>query len=112
MNILPMNKKEADQKHWVVKWLRIYGYVITTCALLAGMYYGYIYRWMLFVNVDMSFYWLFTLLALFIGGVIGLAAGLALSLPCWGMAMVIDDLHAMRQYMQGFVVIGDRKNAE
>ena len=40
MNILPMNRTDADKHHWVVRCLRYYGYFITTICLIVGFIVG------------------------------------------------------------------------
>lgn len=113
MKILPIFKKEADKKHWVVRWLRYYGFFICIAAIIAGVYYGNFYGAMLFggeQNETMA--WIYGVLSLLIGGFLGFVAGLTISLPCWAISMAIDDMHAMRQYMQGFVTMGDKRDIE
>lgn len=110
MNIMPMNRASADKKHWVVRWLRYDGYFICIVATLLGIYYGNVYGMLLFgVSSNESMAWLFAALSIVLGGLAGFVAGLTVSLPCWAISMAIDDMHAMRQYMQGFVMIGDKK---
>ena len=104
MNIMPMNRPEADRKHWVVRWLRYTGFIIVALSTVAGIYYANVYAALLMYSASISLpQWAVSMIAVVVGGLLGFAGGLALSLPWWGVSMVIDDVHAMRQYMQGFV---------
>lgn len=111
MNIFPMNRKEADKRHWVVRCLRGYAYLITGLFTVAGFAFGSTWlAQLLLAAVD----WpklLCVALTTFAGGVLGLCLGLLVSLPLWAISMAIDDLHATRLYMQGFVTIGDKDDA-
>ena len=112
MNVFPMNRENADRHNWVVRSLRYYGYIITTICLIAGYAVGSKTVAQLLM---LSTGWpklLAVALSTLICGVLGLGAGLLISLPMWAVSMALDDLHAMRQYMQGFVILGDKRDVE
>lgn len=112
MNIFPMNREGADRRHWVVRCLRFYGYLIATFGLIAGFFVGSeTVAQQLLQGTD----WprlLVVALSTLVCGLIGLALGLFASLPAWAISLVLDDMHAMRQYMQGFVVMGGKQDIE
>lgn len=49
------------------------------------------------------------IIALPLGGLLGFCAGLLVGLPFWGLALIADDLHALRIYASGMVVLEDRQ---
>ena len=100
-----MNKSEADKKHWVVRMLRYFGYLWAVAGVVTGVVYGNnIGAYFLMQTFGMS-YEIASAIGMIVGGFAGFVGGLIVGLPFWGMSMIIDDLHAMRQYMQGFVAI-------
>ena len=104
MNIYPMQGADADKKHWVVKWLRYTGYLEIIAAVLVGIFYAYsLLTPLLYMatGIDPTICAVITVVG---GGFISFVAGLAISLPVWALSMVIDDLHALRLYHQGFAV--------
>lgn len=107
MTVYPIQGATADRKHWVVRWLRYTGYMEIIAAVAFGLFYSYSLGAPLLFTVfgDRA---AATAVALLLGGFVSFMAGLAITLPVWALSMVIDDLHAMRQYMQGFA-ISDRK---
>ena len=103
MKIYPIQGAVADRKHWIVRWLRYTGYMEVIAAIIVGMMFAY----------NLLAPLLFTLfgdraiatgVALLLGGLGSFLAGLAITLPVWALSMVIDDLHALRLYHQGFSV--------
>jgi len=109
MNIFPMNRNDADRRHWVVRWLRYNGYFICAGALIAGGYYGYIYSKLFSYGAPDAMQVILPILGVLLGCLLGFVGGLAVSLPFWGMSMIIDDLHALRIYASGYVAVGDRE---
>ena len=110
MNVFPLHKETADKKHWVVRWLRYTGYLEVLAAVIVGVFYSYtILAPMLYemLQIDSN---ICILIAVAFGGFVSFVAGLAISLPAWAMSMMIDDLHALRVYGQGYVVMDDRRN--
>ena len=113
MNIFPMNKSDADKKHWVVGLLRFNGFLITAGAMISGVFCALAYGNILLGGIFNGAYGnIVPILLAVIGALVGFVAGLILSLPWWAISMVLDDLHAMRQYMQGFVVLDDNRTHE
>lgn len=108
MNILPMNA-HADKKHWVVRWLRYTGYMEVIAAVVVGLFYSYtmLARLIAFtfgLDITPS-----TIIALLLGGFVSFVVGLGISLPAWALAMMIDDLHALRLYNSGYVVMDETR---
>lgn len=110
MNVFPMNRE--DQRHWVVRCLRYYGYILTTACLIVGYAAGSAGVAQLLMEATGWPKLLSVALSTLVCGAVGLCAGLLISLPLWAVSMALDDLHAMRQYMRGFVVIGDKYGKE
>ena len=111
MNIFPINAEAAKKRHWVVRWLRAYAIIEVVLAVLAGLIYSYnLFTPMVIQSTGMD-PTICAVLVLVLGGLVSFAAGLAISLPFWALATVIDDLHALRLYAQGLVVMDDRGNA-
>lgn len=110
MNIFPLHKDTADKKHWIVRWLRYTGYLEVIAAVIVGLIYSYnmltpiLY---MALRIDAT---LCAIIALILGGFVSFVAGLAVSLPAWALSLVIDDLHALRIYHQGFVVMDGRQD--
>ena len=104
MTIYPIQGANADKKHWVVKWLRYTGYLEVIAAVIAGVFYSFsMLAPLLYMatGLDPS---ICAVIAVVGGGFVSFVAGLAISLPAWALSMVIDDLHALRLYHQGFAV--------
>ena len=107
MNLLPMNKAEAEKKHWIVRWLRYTGFIEVSAAVIIGLFYSFNLLTPLIlqiVDIDPT---LAAIIAMMLGGFVSFVAGLGITLPVWGLALVIDDLHALRIYAGGYVVLGD-----
>ena len=104
-NIFPIRKEEADKHHWVVRCLRYYGYLITTAAMIFGFYVGSGQMSQIILLATEAPKLLVVCVSTLIAGIFGLALGLLVSLPFWAISMALDDLHATRQYMQGFVIL-------
>ena len=103
MKITPVSKSQAEKRHWVVKWLRFCGYCIIIAAGIIGSDYigGGIRIWIIkyfYINAELAD-WLGKLL----GALLGMVAGLFMGLSTWGLALVIDDLHALRIYASGYI---------
>lgn len=112
MNIFPMKREDADRHHWVVRCLRYYGYLITTVGLILGFLIGSENVAQLLLQISDWPKFLVVALSTLVFGLFGLCLGLLASLPMWAISMALDDMHAMRQYMQGFVVIGDKQDIQ
>lgn len=109
MNIFPVKREDADRHHWVVRCLRYYGYLIATVGLIVGFLIGSENVAQLLLQISDWPKFLVVALSTLVCGLFGLCLGLLASLPMWAVSMALDDMHAMRQYMQGFVVIGDNQ---
>lgn len=107
MTVYPIKVAAADRKHWVVRWLRYTGYAEIIASVAVGLIYAYSLLTPLLFELFRDRTTAIAL-ALLTGGVGSLVLGFAITLPVWALSMVIDDLHAMRQYMQGFA-ISDRR---
>jgi len=112
MNIFPMNRENADNHHWVVRCLRYYGYFVTTICLIAGYAVGSGYVAQILIQDTGWPKLLAVALSTLICGILGLCVGLLASLPMWAISMALDDMHAMRQYMQGFIILGDKRDLD
>lgn len=111
MNIFPLHLEEAARKHWVVRCLRYYGYLITVICMIAGFAIGSETVSQMFLQITSLPKIVVVALSTLVCGVLGLCVGLLISLPMWAVSMALDDMHAMRQYMQGFVAIGHKDDA-
>lgn len=112
MNIFPMNKEQADKHHWVVRCLRNYGYIITVVCMIAGFAIGSENAAQMMIQATNWPKLLAVAVPTLICGLLGLCMGLLASLPMWAISMALDDMHAMRQYMQGFVILGDKHDID
>lgn len=107
MNIFPLHAEEARKRHWVVRTLRYFGYLDAFAGIVAGLLYGGAMGTPLLLQLGLSFD-AARLIAYPLGGLLGFCAGLLAGLPLWGLALVADDLHALRIYASGLVIIDDR----
>ena len=110
MNIFPIHRETAQKRHWVVRWLRYTGYLEVIAAVIVGLIYSYnLLTPILYMalRIDAT---LCAIIALILGGFVSFVAGLAVSLPAWALSLVIDDLHALRIYHHGFVVMDGRQD--
>lgn len=113
MTIYPIQGASADRRHWVVKWLRYTGYMEVIAAVIVGIFYSYSMLTPMIAMMTGFDAGISLAISLLFGGLISFVAGLAISLPAWALSMVIDDIHALRIYHQGFVVTdrqGDKKD--
>ena len=110
MNIFPINAEAAKKRHWVVRWLRAYAIIEVVLAVLVGLAYSYNLLTPMAMQVTGMDPTLCAVLVLILGGLVSFALGLAISLPFWALATVIDDIHALRIYAQGLVVMDGRQN--
>lgn len=109
MNIFPLHRETADKKHWVVRWLRYMGFFEVFLAMIAGMYYSFSLLGPMIATVMELDVNTCTAVTTVVGGFLSFVIGIGLSLPLWALSMMIDDLHAMRQYMKGFAVLDDNQ---
>ena len=109
MNIFPIQIDTAKKRHWVVRWLRFYAFFEVIVAVLAGMFYAYNLLTPMAIQLTGMDPTVCAAIVLALGGLVSFALGLALSLPAWALSLVIDDLHALRLYHQGFVVLDESR---
>ena len=107
MKILPLNSYKADAPNWIVRWLKYTGYLICTGTTITGISVAYNYC----TNRYLSETYLFLMLCI-LGALVGVVAGLAISLPLWGMAMLLDDIHALRIYASGYFTAREKDEDE
>ena len=113
MNILPIFDEQAQRKHWVVRWLRNMGHFICFLAGVSGVF-GALSLFAPFAN-DMSSQGaliVFDVLVAILGCCVGALAGCIIGLPYWGLAMLLDDLHALRVYASGYYAVQDQEDDE
>lgn len=111
MNIYPINRAEAQNRHWVVRWLRYIGYLICISTTIAGIVFALKYASLILPPVPDGTAPLVALLVAILGGLLGLTAGLGVSLPYWAVSLALDDLHALRIYAGGYVTVNDERRA-
>ena len=112
MNIFPLHKDTADKKHWVVRWLRYTGYLEVIAVVLVGIVCANNLLVPLLSEAFNITWETARLIAVIPGGFLSFVVGLGISLPCWALSMMIDDLHALRVYNQGYVVMDDRRKVD
>ena len=108
MNIYPRHSQTAARKHWVVRWLRYTGYLEIIVIVSVGMFYSYNFFAPMLSNMLRLEIIICQCIAVVLGILISFVIGLGITLPTWALAMVIDDLHALRMYNQGYVVTGEK----
>ena len=105
--IYPIHAEDAARRHWIVRWLRYTGYFEVIAVVVAGIAYANLYftpvLWEL-LRIDHG---LCPLIAVLLGALVSFVAGLAVTLPVWGLALVFDDLHALRVYASGYASYTD-----
>lgn len=106
MHIKPIYRETANKKHWVVRWLRGIGVFICILGAVFGIIAGSQYARALLNRYS---YDAEVALTYALGGIIGLLAGLAVSLPYWALSLLLDDIHALRIYASGYVTDGEDK---
>lgn len=103
MKLTALYYTEAKRRHWIVRWLRYMGFLIVLAATLAAILYGGnlvtpLVQQMLRTDSNGV-----AVLVLVLSAILGLAAGLVISLPWWGLSMLLDDLHAIRLQTAAYV---------
>jgi hypothetical protein len=106
MNIMPLHADAALRKNWVTRILRIIALFINVSSILAGIGFGYYYAG---EAVKAQGNILAIAVSIIAGSALGFIAGIIVSLIFWGLAMAIDDLHALRIYASGYYAIGESK---
>ena len=108
MNIFPLHAEEARRRHWVVRTLRYFGYLDAIAGIIVGLALGNAMGPLLLYQLGVPFTTA-DIIAPPLGGLLGFCVGLLVGLPFWGLALIADDLHALRIYASGMVVLEDRQ---
>ena len=106
MNIFPIRQADADKSPWVVKMLYVLGYLFVIGAAISGAAYGGALLGPLLAaafDIDAS---LGATLGMILGVLLGVLGSLIASLPMWALAMIVDDLHAIRVQTSGYAATG------
>lgn len=105
MKIYSVNDYNPKDRPWVTRMLRYLGYMIVFGCILYGIYYGVniinLSR-ILTLNVEHN---LNTLIGAIVGGFLGFVGGLVVSVPYWGLAMLLDDIRAIRVQTAEYVAV-------
>lgn len=104
MNVYPMHANDADRRHWVVRVLRILGYIDAIVGALSGAFYGYSMGAMFIMQITGLPAVSALIIGIVVGVLLGLALGLMVGLPVWALSMLIDDMHALRLYASSYIV--------
>ena len=102
MRIYPVNGIEANNRHWVVRMLRYFGYMWAIGGTIAGAAYGYSLLGLYIAAMLGTSFGVGAVLGVALGGFVGFVGGLVIGLPFWAMALIVDDLHALRIYSSGY----------
>ena len=110
MKILPINVGEAERKHWVVKWLHNAGYYICILTGIAGVVVASRLSSHIVASMsDQTLMGVVRIACSVVGAIVGVYIGFLVGLPLWGMALLLDDIHALRVYVSGFVMVENEK---
>ena len=105
MKIIPISSYEPKDRPWVTRMLRYLGYLIVIGCVLYGVSTGGnligLYLRQLF-NLDHNGA---VVLGAVIGGFLGFVGGMIVSVPYWVLAMLLDDIRAIRVQTAGYAVI-------
>lgn len=110
MNIMPIHPYTAKDRPWVIVWLRCLGYMIVIAATVAAcvlLIPGFTVGIMHGMGVGHDFA---ATLALVLCALLGFLAGVVASVPLWGLAMLLDDIHAIRMQTAGYAALGGERN--
>ena len=110
MNIFPIYRDNAQKRHWIVRWLRYTGFMEVASAVIVGLIYSNNIGAPLVSEILDVSWETGRFIAVLLGGFLSFVAGLAISLPTWALSLVIDDLHALRVYGQGYVVMDGKRD--
>lgn len=108
MNISPLHTYEPKDRPWVIRWLRYMGYLSVLISIIVGI----IVLSPIFTQFVATFYNLdyngASGFGYILGAVAGFFGGLILSVPYWAIAMLLDDIRAIRAQTSGYAAIGDK----
>lgn len=103
MNIFPVHTYEPKDRPWVIRTLRYLGFIEVIGAMLTGILYGGnlvgpLIQQAFNLPAEVSF-----VITVILGALIGFCAGLIVTVPTWGLAMLLDDIHAIRLQTSAYV---------
>ncbi len=101
MYIYPKHLEDASKPHWTVKLLRTFGVM----QIIGFTAFGFIFASPIAQSIlnARTLHSIPDGLVLLLGALIGLMAGIIFSASTFAIAMVVDDLHAMRQHSEAWV---------
>ena len=108
MNIMPVHTYTPKDRPWVIRWLRYMGYLSVLISIIVGVIVlsPLLVQFVATVlNLDYNGA---SGIALLLGGVAGFFGGLIVSVPYWGLAMLLDDIHAIRVQTSGYASVDKR----
>ena len=106
---VPIRTFEAEKPNLIVKCLRVLGYIILIVSMVSGITAAYFF----FPPIIKQYFKIeptyCSVIAIAIGAIGSSIVGFGIGLPILGLALAIDDLHALRIYNSGYAVTGRRK---
>lgn len=111
MNIIPINSYERKDRPWVIRMLRYMGYLMVVLIVLFGISASGTYLTPIVQNMMGNDSNAVAIVVLILGAVGSFAAGLLVSLPLWGLAMLLDDIHAIRIQTAAYLAYDANKPA-
>ena len=106
MRIIPVSSYEAKDRPWVTRLLRYIGFLIVIGCTLYGIIGSGNQITPLVREAMGSDSNAVAIVVLILGGLFGFVAGLAVSVPYWGLAMLLDDIRAIRVQTSGYTAEG------
>lgn len=107
LNAFPVYRL-SEKSHWVVQWLRIVAKTLIVLVEVGGICCSYFFLTpvlMKYVAMDSTYC---AILSIVIGALGASLVGVAFCLPLLGMALMLDDLHALRLYASGYTISNKR----
>lgn len=102
MKIIPVSSYEAKDRPWVTRLLRYIGFLIVILCTLFGIVGGGDQMTPMIRGSMGSDSNAVAIVVLILGGLFGFVAGLVISVPIWGLAMLLDDVRAIRMQTAGY----------
>lgn len=111
MNIFPLHPYDAKDRPWVIRLLRYIGYLVVILSTLFGFVaLPPVVASTLHIYYASSSDGMYGV-AVLLGGVAGFFGGLIISVPYWAIAMLLDDIRAIRTQTSGYASIGGKPGA-
>lgn len=108
MNIMPMHEYTRKDRPWVIRWLRYCGYLLVVLSIFFGVaMIGPGLTDVLVTSFSMDYNGA-SVLSLVVGAFGGFFGGLIVTVPYWGLALLLDDIHAIRVQTSGYAALGDK----